>query len=452
MNFKGLKSLKTAFFLSVAAISLASCKSNAPITGSSPLNREAPSVVKIVKTEKGFELLRNGAHYFINGAGGSRYLDTLVKYGGNSIRTWSSSQRVLDKAHEKGLSVCMGLRMRKPRKGFDYTDKEVIRKQLDRVRRQVLRFKGHPSLLMWGIGNEVEHHASKEQRIRVWKAINETAKMIKQIDTNHPVITVIAGTGGGKLRELKQYCPALDAVGINSYGKLPSVPQQVQYQGWDKAYLVTEFGPRGWWEVDRTEWNLPIEDTSAEKAKFYYHAYQEGIKSSPNCLGSYVFLWGDKQEKTHTWFNLFLPDGSPTEVVDAMSRAWTGDWPGNRAPTIGPDKVKVRPAGANEGTKHIFPTNSKLHCEVDTFDPDGDEMIVKWDLRIDVSDNPSTGGDHEEATPPIEGAVVSSDGSRAVIQTPKREGKYRIFVYVYDDNGSAATANVPILVKNAKVH
>ena len=450
MNGKGLKSFKTAVFLFAPVISSASCESNAPITGTSPLNRQMPSVVKIVKTEKGFELLRNGERYYINGAGGSSYLDTLVKYGGNSIRSWSSSQRVLDRAHEKGLSVCLGLRLKKPRKGFDYTDKEESKRQLERVRRQVLRFKGHPGLLMWGIGNEVEHHASKAERIRVWKAINEIAEMIKRIDTNHPVITVIAGTGRGKLRELKQYCPALDAVGINSYGKLPLVPQQVKDQGWDKAYLITEFGPRGWWEVDRTQWGLPIEDTSAEKARFYYHAYQKAIKSSPDCLGSYVFLWGDKQEKTHTWFNLFLPDGSPTEVVDAMSRAWTGNWPSNRAPTIGPGKVKVRLAGASKGTKHIFPANSKLHCEVDTFDPDSDEVIVKWDLRVDVSDNPSTGGDHEEATPPIEGAVVSSDGSSAVIQTPKRAGKYRIFVYVYDDNGSAATANVPIWVKNAK--
>jgi len=394
-------------------------------------------------------MLKNGSPYYINGAGGSRYLDTLVKYGGNSIRSWSSSQRTLDQAHQKGLSVCLGLRLKKPRKGFDYTDKVGIRKQLDRTRQKILRFKNHPALLIWAIGNEPEHHTAQPERIRVWKAINEIAEMIKQIDTNHQVITVIAGTGRGKLRELKEYCPALDAVGINSYGKLPSVPQQVKDQGWDKAYLVTEFGPRGWWEVDRTQWGLPIEDTSAEKAKFYYYAYQEGIKSNPNCLGSYVFLWGDKQEKTHTWFNLFLPDGSPTEIVDSMSRAWTGDWPANRAPTIGPGKLKVSLKGANE-SKHIFPTNSKLHCRVDTSDPDGDEVTVTWDLRIDVSDNPSTGGDYEEASSPIAGAVVSSDGSRAVIQTPKSQGKYRIFVYVYDENGSAATANVPIWVKNAK--
>lgn len=448
MNAKTSNSLKTAGFLLAAVITLASCQTNALTTASSTLDKQSPSMVKIVKTEDGFQLLRNSKPYYINGAGGSRYLDTLVKYGGNSIRSWSSSQRTLDRAHEKSLSVCLGLRLKKPRKGFDYTDAEGIKKQLDRTRQKILRFKDHPALLIWAIGNEPEHHASKQERIRVFKAINDIAVMIKTIDTNHPVITVIAGTGRSKLSELKQYCPALDAVGINSYGKLPSVPKQVKRQGWDKPYLVTEFGPRGWWEVDRTSWDLPIEDTSTEKAKFYYHAYQEGIKASPLCLGSYVFLWGDKQEKTHTWFNLFLPDGSPTEIVDSISRAWTGNWPANRAPTIGPAKLKIRLAGTDQDSKHIFPTNSKLNCKVDTSDPDGDKITVTWDIRLDVSDNPNTGGDREKPTPPIAGAVLSSEGNTAVIKTPEKEGKYRVFVYAHDPTGSAATANVPILVKN----
>ncbi len=221
MNAKALRSLKTAFILFAAAIFLASCQCMFP-TASSPPNRQSPSVVEIVKTEQGFKLLNTGRPYYINGAGGSRYLDTLVKYGGNSIRSWSSSRRTLDRAHEKGLSVCLGLRLKKPRKGFDYTDKEGIKKQLERTRQTILRLKDHPALLIWAIGNESEHHASKEERIRVFKAINDIAEMIKKIDTNHPVITVIAGTGRSKLSELKQYCPALDAVGINSYGKLPS--------------------------------------------------------------------------------------------------------------------------------------------------------------------------------------------------------------------------------------
>lgn len=88
-----------------------------------------PSIVKIHQIGRRFELTRNGKPYFINGAGGSNHLDMLVKAGGNSIRTWSSSREALDEAQEKGLTVCMGLRMRKPRRGADYTDTKMLKEQ-----------------------------------------------------------------------------------------------------------------------------------------------------------------------------------------------------------------------------------------------------------------------------------------------------------------------------------
>ncbi len=84
---------------------------------------------------------------------------------------------------------------------------------------------------------------------------------------------------------------------------------------------------------------------------------------------------------------------------------------------------------------------------MDASDPEGDAIVIKWDLRIDVSDNRSTGGDAKPATPPIAGAMVSSGKSDAVIQLPKQPGNYRLFVYVFDPKGAAATANLPVQVK-----
>ena len=31
---------------------------------------------------------------------------------------------------------------------------------------------------------------------------------------------------------------------------------------------------------------------------------------------------------------MFLPTGEKTPRVDAIARAWTGDWPANRAPVL----------------------------------------------------------------------------------------------------------------------
>jgi hypothetical protein len=401
-----------------------------------------PAVVKIVQTNGGFKLMVDGRPFFINGAGGTRYPDKLIEAGGNSVRTWSSSRNELDKAHQQGLMVCMGLAMKPVRHGADYADEAFLNKQRERIYNDIKNLKDHPALLMWGIGNEIEHEASEKQSLLVWKEIEEIAKTIKQMDANHPVITVLAGTGR-KLEDIKRMCPSLDAVGINSYGEMKKVPADLERYGWEKPYLITEFGPRGWWEVDRTEWRLPIEDTSTEKASFYEEAYKGGIEGRANCLGSYVFLWGNKQEKTHTWFCLFLPDGRATEMVDTMAKLWTGKWPANRSPRIGGKEIYA----ADGGTRNIFKPGQEVRFRIEADDPEGNAITVEWDLRKDESDNPATGGDWERPIPPIEGAVAEVTGDEALIRMPQESGNYRIFAYVSDNSGKVATANLPVKVE-----
>ena len=406
--------------------------------------KAGPSIVTIKQTGQQFELIRNGKPYFINGAGGSKHMDKLVEAGGNSIRTWSASRQTLDAAHEKGLTVCMGLSMLLPRHGADYSDKNLLKEQRERIYNEVMETKDHPAVLMWGVGNEVDDFVSREVRILVWKEIETIAKMIKDIDTNHPVITVIAEAIN--LAEIKQFCPSLDAIGINSYGTLPYMPEQVRRCDWQKPYIITEFGPRGWWEVERTAWQLPIEETSTEKAQFYYDVYKAAIDNKPNCLGSYVFYWDNKQEKTHTWFNLFLEDGTPTEIVDTMALLWTGQWPANRAPRIGNKMIYVQ--GSDK--PHIYKPSGKVVLKVQADDPDGDALTITWDIRRDESDNPSVGGDFERRIPPIEEAVVSSQSNSVTIRMPDKAGNYRVFAYIYDPSGKVATANLPVRVETVE--
>jgi hypothetical protein len=346
------------------------------------------------------------------------------------------------------LTVLLGLGVGKPRQGFDYSNPERVAQQLERARQDVLKLKDHPALLMWALGNESELDTSTTNRIKVWQAINGMAEMIKQVDGQHPVITVLAGIGGTKLRELDTNCPALDAVGINTYGGMLSLPDTVAKQGWKRPWLVTEFGPRGHWEAAKTEWGLPIEDSSTEKADLYLRAYLRAVSGSPACLGSYVFLWGQKQEKTHTWYGMFLPEGNRLGAVDAMTMAWTGHWPSNRCPQIGPGKIKIRLEDTPpDDTRHIFAPDARLRCGVEASDPENDPLTIKWDLRLDVADNPGRGGDRESSTPPIAAAILSAQQMEVTVQLPAKEGNYRLFVYVLDPKGSAATANLPLKVK-----
>ena len=63
--------------------------------------------VELKKTDKGWQLLRDGKPYFIRGAGGSAGLQKLAAAGANSVRTWGSDDidDLLDEAHALGLSV-----------------------------------------------------------------------------------------------------------------------------------------------------------------------------------------------------------------------------------------------------------------------------------------------------------------------------------------------------------
>jgi hypothetical protein len=401
--------------------------------------------VRFVGKGEGYELLRDGKPYAIRGAGGTERLEQLAAAGGNAIRTWSPPGRAtMDEAERLGLTVLLGLPVGLPRHGFSYGDLAAVVQQRERILGQVREYRDHPALLMYALGNEVEHGASEAQRMQVWREMETLARLVKREDPRHPVITVTAGWGKASLRELREMAPALDAVGINTYGGMMRVAEAVKEQGWTKPWMVTEFGPRGHWEVPKTPWGLPVEDSSSVKADFYLAAYRRVADSSASFMGAYVFLWGQKQEKTHTWYGMFLPDGTPLDTVDAMTMAWTGRWPEKRAPRIEAlDAVSVLRPGE---VWLRLPPGARLRARVVAASPDGSPVNVTWDLRPDVSSNPATGGDREQAVEPLDAAVTPS-GETCEVRMPMSAGNYRLFVYVRNGHGKAATANRALRVE-----
>jgi Glycosyl hydrolases family 2, TIM barrel domain len=402
------------------------------------------SLVRIEHSRNGYVLLRDGKQFLIKGAGGAReHMENVVAAGGNSIREWSPDKSALETARQLGLTVLVGLPLTAARHGFDYNNPEQVRKQLENVLATVRDLKNNPAVLMWALGNELELNVPKEQRIAAWQAVEQAARAVKLEDPNHPVIAVLAGPGRDKLVELDRYCPSLDAVGINTYGGIMNLPEVIQEQGFKRPYVVTEFGPRGHWEVQKTAWGMPIEDTSTEKADLIVKGYEHAIATQPQCLGSYVFLWGQKQEKTHTWYGLFLPDGTRLGGVDAMTYLWTGKWPEHRCPIIRGTIVAKPEQGTDQIAPDVFRAGSQIHCSVVASESDGGQLTVKWDIRRDVANNSSSGGDPEAVPPPIESAIVRESGDTAIVKLPNSPGDYRIFVYVCNHAG-AATANLPI--------
>lgn len=282
--------------------------------------------------------MRDGKPLLIKGAVGWTRLDELARSGANAVRA-RANQKSLDQAQRLGLGVLGGLALAIPRRGFDYSDSANVAAQRERIREVVLRLKDHPALLLWAIGNEPTISTPREQRVPLWQEVNRLAELVKSLDPLHPVIAVVGGEQWkNHLGELDEFCPALDAVGLNAYADMLELPEALARQGWRRPYLITEFGPRGHWQVAKTSWGTRLEDSSTEKAAFYRSAYQHAVQDRPQCLGAFAFLWAWKTEKTHTWYGMFLEDGSRTEAVDTMRFLWTGQEPTNRCPVIGLQK------------------------------------------------------------------------------------------------------------------
>jgi len=391
-----------------------------------------------------YQVIREGQPYFIKGGGGDRQLATLVAAGGNSIRTWGTYINTIDllnEAHSLGITVLMGLWVGHEQHGFDYNNEAAIQAQLAGFRSMVQSYRNHPAVLAWGIGNEVELGVANYNP-KVWNAINEIALMIKQEDGNHPTLTVVAGIDVTKATLIKQRAPDLDMLGVNAYGGIGGVDQTLQTANWNKPYLITEWGPNGQWESPKTNWGAPLEASSTDKAALYKSRYQNSIAAHPGkCLGSYVFLWSDKFEQTPTWYGLFLPNSSDrTQAVEEMQKNWSGSYPLNRAPRITSATIEGKTATQN-------PTITKDTGNLVTIqasDPDGDDLtfeyLIQSDLQTGMTNSPPATIQY------IPGLVVSQNGGSATFIAPDDKKNYRLFIFVRDGKGNAATINVPFTV------
>ena len=398
-----------------------------------------PVPVELRQTDEGWQLLRGGEPYLILGAGGDAPLEELAALGANSVRTWSvdGAEEILDQAHAHGMTVTLGIWLGHERHGFDYGDPKQVAEQKERVRQAVLKYRNHPALLLWGIGNEMEGFESGDNPA-VWTAVNDIAAMVKQLDPHHPTMTVTSEVGGGRIASVHERSDAIDIHGINTYGGARTVAERLRAGGASKPFVITEFGSLGPWEVPTTDWGAPYEPTSTQKADIYKESFEKAVSEARGqSLGAYAFLWGHKMEGTATWFGMLLEDGAKLGAVDVMSEIWAGEPPVNHAPTIEPVAIDTDPE---------LEPGASLTASASAADQDGDELTFRWVLRPESGDY-HTGGDFRHKLPAVEGAVVESSAGTATIRMPNEPGAYRLFAYAYDGAGGAATANIPLLVK-----
>ncbi|MGL1903371.1 MAG: hypothetical protein OCC49_14625 [Fibrobacterales bacterium] len=334
-----------------------------------------------------------------------------------------------------------------------YNNDAWFAERFEFYKKQILSIKDHPALLMWGIGNEVQtnHYLDKADNIqksfdlnpRVWQQIGRLATFIKKVDGNHPTSTILYWPESDAIEGIKKYAKDIDVLGLNAYAGISVVFRDAVNNGWSGPTIVTEYGPDGHWEVGKTEWGAYIEDNSTTKATKYKKRTQQ-LHREGSCLGGYAFLWGEKQERTRTWYGLIFNGSDVTAGADALAKVWTGKYPKNRAPIVRTLKIDNRYAKDNIR----FSKGASYTGKLDAVDTEDKRNLVYVYELLRESQSKKIGGEEEDVPETIVGAIsaVNEDGTFE-IEVPKDKGPYRLFAYVYDQNGKMGHASFPFFVE-----
>ncbi len=396
------------------------------------------SVVRIVGGPGAWRLERNGKPYFVRGAGGVADYAKFAAMGGNSVRTWGADRaaEILDEAARHGVTVTVGFWLPHQDEGARYEDPAWRESVAASVLKTVREVKSRPGLLCWALGNEMELGVSNEEAL--WTFIGDLARRVKAADPDHPVGTVIAEVWPSKVAAMTKHAPALDFVGINSYGGGQDVGRRWRDTGGKIPYMITEFGPPGPTELGLNAFGRPNEWTSTEKADWYEKIYRNNMLADRNrhCLGSYAFIWTYKVEGTPTWFGMHTPEGDALAAAERLQTLWGRVPLANRVPRI---------SSVDVSTDRLDNLAETLAARVTATDADGDKLTYVWTLMPELTHLGETFG--EKLPRGFPEAIVSGQGTPSVKVRGVAGGAYRLYCTVRDGKGGAALAGRPVLVK-----
>ncbi|MSQ15666.1 MAG: hypothetical protein EXR50_07380 [Dehalococcoidia bacterium] len=344
-----MKIIAAIVFLCLSVFVLLSAKNSVSSTllilEGAPLREAAPSIVTIERSEDGsFHYMVNGTPEIFIGMGYNpiyrnftdddrtayyrRDFQILCKAGVNHILGWDFDkgvdqdkfdEQILDIAHEYGIGVMMPFYL--PPNG-DYTNEEFLSELVLEAANKVGRFKNHPALRMWGVGNEVMGELSDEMRRAFVIFYLKIADIVHYTDPDHPVI----------FREAEDpFVPEISAIlmddpvqrpwllyGANVYSlEIRRILDEWPQQGMERPLFVTEFGADPAWDGGRTA--------------NYVLMWRE-IRSHPEyVLGGAPYAWTTEgPELTDKIWGLMDANAKP---VDGTFQGLTQEWLSEERPT-----------------------------------------------------------------------------------------------------------------------
>ena len=428
------KFFKILFFSGIILSCMLACTKAVPA-------KENSAAVHVRKTQDGYTLIRNNEPFYIKGAAGNSYFRELKDAGGNTIRLYDTVnlKRNLDAANELDLAVIVDIPLPKYDDGSHFYEKDLSSAK-EKIKNLVSRFTDHPALLYWNVGNEL-YYPTFHKPTPFFDSFNSLVDLVKKTDPNHPVSTAIIGGNRRRLASVVMKSPGLDLISINSFGNLTNLKESMEPLAllWDGPYVISEWGVNGPWEEDETIWGAPIEQNSSEKARILEDRYNSAAIQDPNCMGSVVFFWGTKQERTHTWFSFFY-DQKKSESYYKIKALWNSD----STEYEGPRMADIEINDLSSRSNIILSNGERAIAEVFLKTPFKDSLNLQWEIRKEAW------AEVEEQQPVEQDLVIKKANKKVTFKAPEKEGPYRLFVYVTDGENNFSTTNIPFYVLNPK--
>jgi hypothetical protein len=209
------------------------------------------------------------------------------------------SRGALDFAWSRHLYVIMGFWVDR---SVDLTKSWVRENLKSGFVQLVSRWKDHPAVLMWAFGNEADVYAGRKEN---WfSLVQEAAQAAKQVDNNHPIMTVnqdITRIGNENIGSHDDNLTALDVWGVNVYHGSSFGSLFDNYRNMSsKPLFLAEWGCDALDARDNTE----NEVMQAEYLDNLWKEISENLSAENEnrvCIGGTVFEWCDEWWKAGRW-------------------------------------------------------------------------------------------------------------------------------------------------------
>lgn len=403
-----------------------------------------------IRHENGtYKIYKNGSPFFIKGAVGHTHIADLAASGGNTVFIWDTAliEKTLQDAAQHNVAVIVGMDVPSGELTAWYKNEDKVNRMFNAYKNVVNKYKGHPALLAWGLGNELIMPVSSHSS-HFYKTYNRLLKMIHEQDPDHPVTTTIINYQKQSILNIRWKIRDLDFISINTYNRIKDIRWELRKLKplWDGPFMLSEWCPNGGWESETTVWNAPLENTSTKKAEQYYHYYKTYMPhENPRFLGSLAFYWGNRQEYTHTWYSVYDENGIPTEVKEALSDCWKGKETAHQSVKL--QYMLIDSMGARDNII-LSPGSTHTARLLLAEGQPGDSLRYSWEILKEDWFNWGRTWHYFKRPVALQGLVTDSTAQNTLFICPKKEGPYRIFINVYNKNGYCATANTPFYVVN----